>query len=99
MVEGRDGKKEEALLREHDEAERTQRVMKMNEYVVYKITIDEEIRYRICVPKSQLKEFEEWRGSKKVEYVGQTGDECTCLTVFNHGYEFAPWCDDLPEEE
>jgi len=33
------------------------------------------------------------------EHIGKTEDECKCFTIFDHGDEFIPWCDDLLEEE
>jgi len=71
-------------------------------YEIYRITLDKYITYNICVPKNQLKEFEKWKETKDViisERVGETDDDAMCFTVFDHGYEFAPWCDDLLELE
>ena len=48
------------------------------EYDIYKIKLDEYITYNICVPKSQLEEFEKWKESKDVivsERVGETDDD------------------------
>jgi len=72
------------------------------EYDIYRIALDEYTTYNICVPKDQLKEFKKWRESRDVnifEHIGKTEDECKCFTIFDHGHEFIPWCDDLLEEE
>ena len=70
-------------------------------YEIYRITLDRYTTYNICVPKNQLKEFEKWKESKHVisQRVGETDYDCMCFTVFDNGYEFPPWCDDLLELE
>jgi len=57
-------------------------------YEMYKITLKDYIRYRICVPKDQLEEFEEWSESKDItssEWVGETDDDVApySITVMN----------------
>jgi len=66
-------------------------------YVIYRITLDEYTTYDICVPKDQLKEFEEWKDAKDIivsERVGETDNDAECCSVFDHGYEFPDECDD-----
>ena len=67
-------------------------------YVVYRITLDNDITYNICVPEDQLTEFEEWKEIKEnlliSERVGETNNDAECCNVFTHGYEFPDECDD-----
>ena len=73
------------------------KMSKNKEYDIYKITLDEYTTYNICVPKGQLEEFEKWKQSKDViisEWVGETGNDAMCCTVFDHGYEFPDGCDE-----
>jgi len=70
---------------------------KNKQYDIYRITLDEYTIYGICVPKDQLKEFEEWKKDKDIiisEFVDETDDDALCCTVFNHGSEYPDECDD-----